>query len=143
MTLSGGGWHAIGYTLAKARESGGFLRMYSAMRAKVACKTCALGMGGQRGGMVNELGHFPEFCKKSIQAMASDLQPAIPLERFTGVSFEHLEGLSPRQLETMGRLTAPLVAEPGADRYRVATWDEAIERLGAKLQTIDWNTARR
>ena len=134
MTAAGGGWHAIGYTLKKARESGGFLRMYSAMRAKVACKTCALGMGGQRGGMVNELGHFPEFCKKSIQAMASDLQPAIPLERFTGVSFEHLEGLSPRQLETMGRLTAPMVAEPGADRYRVATWDEATERLGATLQ---------
>ena len=35
------------------------------MRSKNACKTCALGMGGQRGGMVNELGHFPEVCKKS------------------------------------------------------------------------------
>lgn len=134
MTSAGGGWHAIGYTLAKARESGGFLRMYHAMRTKNACKTCALGMGGQRGGMVNELGHFPEFCKKSIQAMASDLQPAIPSERLTAVGFDHLDGLSPRQLETMGRLTVPLVAERGADRYRVATWDEAIARLGDTLK---------
>ncbi len=52
--------------------------MWKAMRSKNACKTCALGMGGQRGGMVNESGHFPEVCKKSIQAAAADLQPAIP-----------------------------------------------------------------
>ena len=32
-------------------------------------KTCALGMGGQAGGTVNESGHFPEVCKKSFQAM--------------------------------------------------------------------------
>jgi hypothetical protein len=30
------------------------------MRTKNACKTCALGMGGQKGGMVNEPGSFPE-----------------------------------------------------------------------------------
>jgi molybdopterin-dependent oxidoreductase alpha subunit len=137
MTRSGGGWHAIAYTMRKAQESGGFLRMYKAMRANVACKTCALGMGGQRGGMVNELGHFPEFCKKSIQAMASDLQPAIPHQQLTNANFDYLAGLSPRQLETMGRLTTPLVAEAGADHYRVASWEETIERLGSKLKSTN------
>jgi hypothetical protein len=60
---SGGGWPAIWYTFKKGREAGGIWKMWKAMRSKNACKTCALGMGGQQGGMVNEKGHFPEVCK--------------------------------------------------------------------------------
>jgi molybdopterin-dependent oxidoreductase alpha subunit len=130
---SGGGWHAIGYTLKKAHESGA-LALWQAMRAKNACKTCALGMGGQRGGMVNEQGKFPEFCKKSIQAMSADMQPAIPAHLIEAADFARLEGYSSRQLETMGRLVMPLVAAPGSTRYRAVHWDEAIERLGATLK---------
>ena len=67
---SAGGWKAIGYTLQTANRVG-WLALWRAMRSKNACKTCALGMGGQMGGMVNEAGHFPEVCKKSLQAMAA------------------------------------------------------------------------
>ena len=74
--ISGGGWGAIRYTWRKAREVG-LLRLWRAMRTNNACKTCALGMGGQLGGMRNEAGHFPEFCKKSLQAMAADMQGRI------------------------------------------------------------------
>ncbi|HRX79769.1 MAG TPA: hypothetical protein P5307_11950, partial [Pirellulaceae bacterium] len=56
---SGGGWPAIRYTFRKARDVGGVWKLYKALRTKNACKTCALGMGGQRGGMVNEIGGFP------------------------------------------------------------------------------------
>ncbi len=91
-------------------------------------------MGGQKGGMVNEAGHFPEFCKKSIQAAAADLQPAIPEHVFTAATWDHLEGLSPRQLESLGRLTVPVVAEAGADCYRIASWEEAFERLSGRLR---------
>ena len=77
---SGGGWQAIWYTLEKSRQMGGLLRFWRAMRSKNACKTCALGMGGQKGGMVNEAGRFPEVCKKSLQAMAADMQGAIQPE---------------------------------------------------------------
>ena len=114
---SAGGWHAIGYTLKKARAAG-VLNLWKAMRAKNACKTCALGMGGQLGGMVNEQRRFPEFCKKSIQAMGADMQPAIPKHLIEAAGWEHLEGLNSRQLETMGRLVDPLVAEEGAAGYR-------------------------
>lgn len=131
---AGGGFHAIAYTFRKARQSGGILKMYRALRAKNACKTCALGMGGQKGGMVNELGHFPEFCKKSVQALAADLQPAIPVDQFTSATLEHLRELSPRQLEALGRITVPLVHEAGAAGFRAATWDEALTRLAGKLQ---------
>jgi len=73
---SGGGWPAVHYTWRKAREVGGPLKMWRALRTKNACKTCALGMGGQKGGMVNEAGSRFEVCKKSIQAMAADMQEA-------------------------------------------------------------------
>ncbi len=131
---AGGGFHAIAYTFRKARQAGGILKMYRALRAKNACKTCALGMGGQKGGMTNELGHFPEFCKKSVQALAADLQPAIPLDQFTSATLEQLRELSPRQLEAMGRITVPLVLEAGSTAFRAATWDETLTRLADTLR---------
>ena len=70
---AGGGWQAILYSLKMARRTGGYVRLWKALRSRNACKTCALGMGGQLGGMVNEAGMFPEVCKKSIQAMAADM----------------------------------------------------------------------
>ena len=60
--LSGGGWQAISYCLRKARQVGGWLPLYRAMRSKNTCKTCALGMGGQQGGMVDEGGRFLSVC---------------------------------------------------------------------------------
>ena len=54
---SGGDWAAIRYSLKMANKVG-WLRFWKAMRSQNACKTCAVGMGGQRGGMVNEAAHF-------------------------------------------------------------------------------------
>src|SRR6266702_2067155 len=100
---TGGGWRAVFYTLRKAREVGGFVKLWKAMRTKNACKTCALGMGGQAGGMVNEAGHFPEVCKKSLQAMASDMQGAIRPEFWSTYSIAQLQAFSSRELESCGR----------------------------------------
>jgi len=115
---SGGGWPAVFYTFSKAREAGGLIKLWKAMRSKNTCKTCALGMGGQRGGMVNEAGHFPEVCKKSLQAMVSDMQGAIQPGFWTRYSLAELRGFTPRELENCGRLTQPVVAVPGATHYR-------------------------
>ena len=78
---AGGGFAAVRYTLERAREAGGVAHLTRRMQTHNACKTCAVGMGGQSGGMRNEAGSFPEVCKKSIQAQAADMQPPIP-ERF-------------------------------------------------------------
>lgn len=131
---AGGGLQAIVYSLRKGREAGGVLKLYRALRSNNACKTCALGMGGQLGGMVNETGHFPEVCKKSIQAMTADMQGAIPEEFFGRVTLEQMKAMTPRQLEAMGRLTKPLYAGPLDSRYREIDWDEAFHRITGKLQ---------
>ncbi|MFN7020623.1 MAG: FdhF/YdeP family oxidoreductase [Phycisphaerales bacterium] len=131
---AGGGWPAILYTLKKARSSGGFLRMWRALRSRNACKTCALGMGGQLGGMVNEAGRFPEVCKKSVQAMAADMQGRIRTGFFDEFSFDKLARFTPRELEHSGRLVEPLIAEPGDKSYRAISWEEALDRVAAALR---------
>ena len=133
---SGGGWQAIRYTLSKAREAGGIWKFWKALRTKNACKTCALGMGGQKGGLVNEAGSFPEVCKKSLQAMASDMQGAIRRDFWSTYSVPQLARFTPRELETCGRLVDPVLYERDQDYYRVITWEEALSRIAAKLKAV-------
>ena len=133
---SGGGWRAILYTWQKSREAGGLWRLWKAMRSKNACKTCALGMGGQKGGMVNERGTFPEVCKKSLQAMVADMQGAIPADFFETYSIPQMRAFTPRELEAAGRLTQPMLLEKGKQHYRPIGWDEAIERIASKLKSL-------
>ncbi|ADB18277.1 oxidoreductase alpha (molybdopterin) subunit [Pirellula staleyi DSM 6068] len=134
---SGGGWRAILYSLKKAREVGGFWKLWTAMRSKNACKTCALGMGGQQGGMVNEAGSFPEVCKKSLQAMAADMQGAVRDDFWSTYSLAQLQKFTPRELEHCGRLTEPVVVEPGSQYYRPITWDDALGRITKKLRELE------
>ncbi len=128
-----GGWHAIAYSLRRARRAGGFLALLRRLRSRNACKTCALGMGGQRGGMVNERGHFPEVCKKSIQAQTADMQGPIPESVFGTASLAAFATLSERELEDLGRLAFPLVARPGDTHYRRASWEDAIALASGAL----------
>ena len=78
-----------------------------ALTARNTCKACAYGMGGQLGGMTNELGEFPSVCNKSVQAQSTDIQPAIPHAAFTRPLAE-LQALTGRQMEKLGRLNTPL-----------------------------------
>ena len=133
---AGGGWQAVRYTFRKGLESGGLWKMYKALRSRNACKTCALGMGGQHGGMVNENGSFPEVCKKSLQAMAADMQPAITADFWTKYSIPQMSRWTPRQLETSGRLIQPVLYEQDKTHYRTITWNEAFERISHQLQQL-------
>jgi molybdopterin-dependent oxidoreductase alpha subunit len=130
---TGGGWAAIGYTLRMARRVG-WRQLWRALRTRNACKTCALGMGGQAGGMRNEAGHWPEVCKKSLQAMVADMQAGLKPEFFARYSIAQLQSFSPRELEWCGRLTQPVFAGPDDTHYRVIDWDEALSRLVHQLQ---------
>jgi len=132
----GGGWQAVRYTWRKAREVGGVWKLWQAMRSKNACKTCALGMGGQRGGMVNELGHFPEVCKKSLQAMAADMQGAIEPKFYQTYSIAQLQRFSSRELEACGRIATPLLYVRGEDHYQPITWEGACARIVGKLKSV-------
>jgi molybdopterin-dependent oxidoreductase alpha subunit len=130
---SGGGWKAIAYSLKLARRVG-WWKFWKAMRSKNTCKTCAVGMGGQLGGMVNEAGYFPEVCKKSFQAMASDMQAALPRDFFSKYSLNQLRAMSPRQLEASGRIVEPVYLPKGATHYQPIGWDQALNFMVERLQ---------
>ncbi|MBK9385261.1 MAG: FdhF/YdeP family oxidoreductase [Planctomycetes bacterium] len=131
---AGGGMAALRYSLKKAREAGGFLKLWKRLRSKNACKTCALGMGGQKGGMVNEKGHFPEVCKKSIQAQAGDMQAPISEDYFRRTPITAMARLDSHGFEHLGRLAFPIVAEPGATHFRRASWEEAYAKTAEALK---------
>src|SRR5438093_1053998 len=131
---SGGGLAALTYVLRKGREAGGLLRVYRRLRSRNACKTCGLGMGGQLGGMRNEVGHFPEVCKKSVQAQAGDMAGAIAEDFFQTTPLAHLERFRSRELERLGRLVFPVLAGPGDTHFRRVSWSEALDRAAAGLR---------
>ncbi|WP_419189458.1 FdhF/YdeP family oxidoreductase [Stieleria marina] len=131
---SGGGFRAIWYTVKKGREAGGIWKLFKAMRSRNACKTCALGMGGQKGGMVNEAGSFPEVCKKSMQAMVADMQPAIESNFWIDTPVSELKKMTPRELEHQGRLIRPIRYRAGTEHYEEITWQQAFDTIADKLR---------
>ncbi|MFN0152029.1 MAG: FdhF/YdeP family oxidoreductase [bacterium] len=132
-----GGWRAIFYSFKRARRAGGIVKVFRRLRLKNACKTCALGMGGERGGMVNEHGHFPEVCKKSIQAQTADMQAPIPESLLRATPIAALARMSERELEDLGRIGFPMVALDGDTYFRRASWDEAMRIAGDALRGED------
>ncbi|MGE3800038.1 MAG: FdhF/YdeP family oxidoreductase [Candidatus Kapaibacterium sp.] len=132
---SGGGWAAIWYSLEKSFKVGP-IEFWRRMFSKNSCKTCAYGMGGQDGGMRNEAGSFPEFCKKSVQAMAADMQPPIAEDFFDRHSVDELARLTPRELENLGRISYPIALRSGETHFRQIDWNEALDKsVGAMRRT--------
>jgi len=132
-----GGLAAVRYVFKKGREAGGLFKLYGRLRSRNACKTCALGMGGQMGGMVNEAGRFPEVCKKSVQAQAGDMGRVIHESFFAATSIARMARFTSAELERQGRLPFPVLAEPGDGHYRRIGWDEAMERAARALKSAD------
>lgn len=133
--IVGGGAKKILYVLKTAQRIG-LINSAKALTAKNACKACALGMGGQMGGMTNELGEFPAVCNKSVQAQSTDIQPAIPDEVLTHPLADFAE-LDAYELEHLGRLGTPIHKAAGADRYSVVDWDFALTRAAERLRATD------
>lgn len=124
------------YVLARGRDVG-MIDLYRRLRSRNACKTCALGMGGQAGGMVNEAGHFPEVCKKSVQAQAADMGRVITEADLSRLDVDALARLTSAECEALGRLTFPIICGEGDDHYRRTTWDEALALAADALSSTE------
>jgi len=120
-----GGIQSIIYSLKVAKEVG-FRKFLKTIFSKNSCKVCAYGMGGQKGGMRNELGHFPEICKKSIQSQLTDIQPCIDQNIYTQKSIHDFKKLTGRELERLGRINHPLYKEKGSSHYVPMDWEDAL-----------------
>ena len=132
---SAGGWGTLWYSLKKSRLAGGPWPMIRALLTRNSCKSCALGMGGQRGGLRDEQGNFPSVCNKSIAAQASDMQGAIPPNFFQRNNLETLSTWDPLRLEYSGRIVSPLLCEADDTHYQEISWDDAFQRIAEKLKS--------
>lgn len=120
----GGGLKKVLYALRSAGRVG-LVRSGKSLTSHNACKVCGLGMGGQLGGMTNELGEFPAVCNKSVQAQLTDIQPPIP-EAVFDHPLSEFRALDGHELEHLGRLGAPILKRAGDDQYRPVTWETAV-----------------
>ena len=131
----GGGRKKILYTLNTVRRIG-LLNSAKALAARNTCKACGLGMGGQLGGMTDELGEFPAVCNKSIQAQSTDIQQPIPIEIFAH-PVAALRELSGHELEHMGRLANPIYKAAGEHCFRPVEWDRAIAHAADRFAATE------
>ena len=134
-TVVGGGVKKVIYTLNTVRKMG-VKKAAKALNSNNTCKACALGMGGQQGGMTNELGEFPSVCNKSVQAQSSDTQAAIPLEIFEH-TLDELRELDGKEMEHLGRLNTPLYKKAGDDKLSPVSWDEAMALAVERFKATD------
>ena len=135
--IVGGGPKKVLYTLNTVKRIG-LKKSAKALSAKNTCKACGLGMGGQHGGMTNELGEFPSVCNKSIQAQSTDIQPPLPVELFTH-SIDELRELSPKELEHAGRLANPIYKAKDSQHYQVVEWDWALQHAATQFSQTNPN----
>src|SRR6201994_3500294 len=81
--------------------------------------------------------HPAEFCEHGAKATAWELTtdrctPAF----FARHTLTELEGWSDLELESQGRLTAPMRWDAATDKYVEASWDEGFADIGARLKTL-------
>ncbi len=130
-SIVGGGPKKVLYTLNTVRRIG-LLNSAKALKSSNACKACGLGMGGQRGGMINELGEFPSVCNKSIQAQSTDIQQPIPEEVFQH-NISEFKALSNKEIERLGRLNTPLFKPKDSHYYEPKTWEWALDYAASQF----------
>jgi len=133
--IVGGGAKKVLYTLKTVKRIG-LKHSAKALKSKNACKACGLGMGGQQGGMTNELGEFPSVCNKSIQAQSTDIQAPIPKEIFQH-TLDELKDLSVREIEHLGRLGHPIFKGKDSQHYKIVDWSWAIDYSASQFSQTD------
>jgi molybdopterin-dependent oxidoreductase alpha subunit len=122
----GGGMPVIQYWAEHTLSPHG-LRLWKTLFHKSACLSCAWGAGGQKGGFVNEEGESLQRCAKSVEAIASELQPAITPHFFTKYSIDELQQLTSEQANNLGRLSFPVILRAGSSHYERISWKEVYE----------------
>jgi len=129
--IVGGGPKKIIYAL-QTIKSMGVSRSAKALSSNNACKACGLGMGGQSGGMTNELDEFPAVCNKSVQAQSTDIQAAIP-DKLFDYSLDDFSSLSAYEIEHLGRLGQPIFKSKEDNHFSIVSWDWALDYAAAKF----------
>lgn len=78
-----------------------------------------------------------EFCENGAKAIAHEANPRqLDGAFFSRYSVEQLREKSEHWLGRQGRLSVPLLLEPGATHYRAVSWDHAFQLAGDALRGL-------
>ncbi|NER82455.1 MAG: FdhF/YdeP family oxidoreductase [Leptolyngbya sp. SIO1D8] len=102
-------------------------KIWDVLLQKSTCLSCAWGAGGQKGGFTNELEEPLQRCAKSVEAIASELQPAVKSQFFEQQSVTELQQLTSRSADRLGRLSVPLILRTGQSHYEPLAWDQVYD----------------
>lgn len=122
----GGGMPVIQYWAEHTISPDG-PKIWQTLLHKSACLSCAWGTGGQKGGFVNEDGEILQRCAKSVEAIASELQPGIETHFFDRYNIEQLQKLTSEEANNLGRLSFPVILREGSLHYERISWDEVYQ----------------
>lgn len=82
--------------------------------------------------------HLFEFCENGAKATAWEITSKhIDPEFFAQHTLTELESWSGLELESSGRLTAPMRWDPATDRYVPTTWEHAFADIAKELRALD------
>lgn len=125
--LSAGGGLAIVKYWAEQTLTPDGARLWKTLLHKSACLSCAWGTGGQKGGFFNEEGDGLQRCMKSVEAIASELQPAIEETLFDNSTLTELQRLTSQEANHLGRFNYPMLRRAGSNHYQRISWEEVYQ----------------
>jgi molybdopterin-dependent oxidoreductase alpha subunit len=99
--------------------------------SKGVCDGCALGVAGFHDWTIKGV----HLCMTRLNLLRLNTMPALDLRLLEDVS--KLEKMDNAQLRELGRLPYPMLREKGAKGFRQITWDEAYQRIAAKIRVTD------
>ncbi|HEY0826533.1 MAG TPA: FdhF/YdeP family oxidoreductase [Bacilli bacterium] len=94
------------------------------------CDGCALGVSG----LMDQTLTGPHICTTRMNVLRLNTMPAMDSKWFQDV--EALRKLDSTQLRKLGRIPYPLSRKPGENQFTRLTWDEALNRIAAKIRQI-------
>lgn len=95
------------------------------------CDGCALGVAGFHDWTISGI----HLCMTRLNLLRLNTMPTLDAALLSDVS--KLQNLSNAELRELGRLPCPLLREKNAAGFRRITWDEALQRISAKIRAID------
>src|SRR5215208_2431412 len=95
------------------------------------CDGCALGTSGLSDWTLEG----PHLCMVRLELMRLNTAPALDPAILSDVT--SLSARSSQELRALGRLPQPMLRRKGERGFRIASWDEALDRIAAELRIVD------
>jgi molybdopterin-dependent oxidoreductase alpha subunit len=95
------------------------------------CDGCALGVAGLRDQTLTG----PHLCTTRLNVLRLNTMPAIDPKWLEDVNL--LRSMNSTELRKLGRIPYPMSLKPGENRFRRLSWDEALDRIAAKIRSIN------